>query len=202
MIKTMVGYSQSTIQQGKTCNLIFTRMESTITTPRTVMSPQSKIYAVMKQDTVNVNSRVPSWQGNYMSKSGIPQKYFNKLIKSKLIMKLPVTLEDAIRSEKIQGPNISSLKVNTIHPNSGPVVTDFLTVLREIIKANKNITRSEDILFFNKVPFFAAFTRNLKFTTIKCISNRTLNQITHSMVTVKSVYINRGFGINNALMDI
>ena len=36
------------------------------------------------------------------TKVGHPsQKYFNKLIKSKLIMKLPVTVEDAIRSEKI-----------------------------------------------------------------------------------------------------
>ena len=45
------------------------------------------------------------------------------------------------------------------------------------MKANKNITISIDIIFVNRIPFFAKISLNIKSITIKCISNRTLKQI-------------------------
>ena len=44
-------------------------------------------------------------------------------------------------------------------------------------------------------------SRNLKFSIIKCISNRTLKHITHSMGTINPIYIKRGFNIKTALME-
>ena len=70
------------------------------------------------------------------------------------------------------------------------------------MKAKKNIIISGDILFCNKIPLFVTISRNLDFTTIKCISKRALNDIIHFMGIVKSIYINRGFNINTTLMDI
>ena len=129
------------------------------------------------------------------------QKDFNNLIKSNIISNFPVTLEEPIRADKIYGPNISTLKGKTAHSKPYPVVTEYITVPKEIIKANKNITISGDILFFNKIPFFETINCNIKFATIECIINRNLKQLTHSMVTVKSVYIKICFDINTALMD-
>ena len=70
-----------------------------------------------------------------------------------------------------------------------------------MIKANKKITISGDILFFNKIPFFATIINNLKFTTIKCTRNMTPNKLTNSMVNVMSIYIKQGFNIKTDLMD-
>ena len=80
-----------------------------------------------------------------------------------------MTLEDATRAEKMYEPNIATLKGKPTQTKIDPVVTEYITVPREIIKANKNTTINGDILFFNKIPFIATIIHNLKFTTINCI---------------------------------
>ena len=105
-------------------------------------------------------------------------KDFNKLIKSYLIRKLPVTLEDTIRAEKIYGPNITILKGNITQSKLDTVVTEYIKVPKDIIKANKIITVIEDIIFVNKIPLLVTIIHNKNLDTNKCISNRTMKQIT------------------------
>ena len=105
----------------------------------------------------------------------ISQKGFKNLTKSNIIRNCSVIFEDAIRSQKIYGPNISKLKRDTTRSNNYPVLTDYITSQWEIIKVNKNITISEGILFINNITFFANTSCNPKFTTITWINNRNLN---------------------------
>ena len=69
------------------------------------------------------------------------------------------------------------------------------------MNSNKNITISKDVLFVNTILFFSTIRRKIRFTTIECISNRTLNQLVSSMVTAKLIYSNMVFYINNSLME-
>ena len=96
-----------------------------------------------------------------------------------------MTLEDNNIFGKIYGHNISALKGKTTQSKPEPVVTDYIKVPKEINKANNNITISGDILFVNKINFFETIIRSINFTTTKCIRNRTLKQMFHSMGTVK-----------------
>ena len=95
-----------------------------------------------------------------------------------------MTLEDANRFENIYGPNISTLKGKTTQSKTNPVVIYYITITKEIMKSNKDITIREDIIFVNKITLFATISRKWKFTTIKCIVNSTLNQLNKSMRTV------------------
>ena len=63
------------------------------------------------------------------AKVGHPSnKGFSNLINSNLINNFPVTLEDAIRADKIYGPNIATFKGKTNRSNLYIVVTGYITV--------------------------------------------------------------------------
>ena len=117
-----------------------------------------------------------------------------------MIINFSVTLEDVTISEKIYGTTIAALKGKTIWTNTDPVVTEYITPPQEIIKSNKNINISGDIIFVNRIPFFATNSCNIKFTIIDYIRNTTLQNLTHSLRTVKYIYIKRGFNIKTALI--
>ena len=90
-----------------------------------------------------------------------------------------MNLEESIRSEKTYVPNIASQKGNTTWINTALVVTDYIKSSIEIIKANKIITINRDIIFVKNTPLFVNIIRKLKFTTIKCITNRTPTHIAY-----------------------
>ena len=50
------------------------------------------------------------------------------MIKKNMINNCPVTIEDVIRSEKINGPSVHALKGKTIRTKPIPVVTDHVAV--------------------------------------------------------------------------
>ena len=67
------------------------------------------------------------------AKVGHPsQKKFKKLTNLNLIIKFPVTIENAVKVEKIYGPNITKIKGKNTWTKAEPVVTDNITVPREI----------------------------------------------------------------------
>ena len=84
----------------------------------------------------------------------LSQKDFKKLIKSNIIKNCPVNLDDTIRADKIYCPNIASLKVKTTQTKLDPVVTDYITVPKEINKAKKNIIISGYMILINNTPLF------------------------------------------------
>ena len=96
-----------------------------------------------------------------------------------------MNIEDSNQSEKIFRHNISTLKGKPTRIKLYPVVIDYIIVPKEIMKANKNVTISGDILFFNKIPFFKTISHNIKLTAINRISNRALKHLISSMWTVK-----------------
>ena len=58
------------------------------------------------------------------------------------------------------------------------VVTEYIKAPKDIIKANKIITVREDIIFVNKIPLLVTIIHNKNLSKNKCISNRTMKQIT------------------------
>ena len=96
-------------------------------------------------------------------------------------------LEDVKQFEKTYRPNIYALKGNTTYINMDPVVTDYIKVPREVIKANKNITIIHQCrrIICKKYTLLHYHDLKHEFTTTKCISNSTMKNIVSSMETVK-----------------
>ena len=104
------------------------------------------------------------------SKVGHPSvQDFKVMIKNNLILNCPVTIDDIERASKIYGANIVALKGKTVRTKSDPVISDYINVPEAVLQANKNVTFSADIMFVNKIPFFANVSCDIKFTTVEGI---------------------------------
>ena len=70
-----------------------------------------------------------------------------------------------------------------------------------VLDSNKDITLSADILFVNRIPFYATISRHIKFTTVEAIPSRKLPQLIKSTQSVLDLYSQRGFKFTTTLMD-
>ena len=118
-----------------------------------------------------------------------------------MILNCPVTVEDFIRADKIYGRNIHSLKGKTTRTQPTRLVTDYVEIPPSVLEKNKHVTISIDIMYVNRIPFMATISRNIKFTTVEAIQNRTKAQLVQLIKNVFPIYTQRGLQVNNALLD-
>ena len=126
---------------------------------------------------------------------------FIVMIKENMINNCPVTVEDVMGSERINGPNVQVLRGKTVRTKPSPVVTDFVTVPHAIIEENRNVTLSVDVMFLNRIPFLTSISRHLNFTTAETLHNHTTSQLVQCVTNVKTLYSKIGFNVSTALMD-
>ena len=56
-------------------------------------------------------------------------------------------------------------------------------------------------MYVNRIPFLATISRNIKFTTVEAIQNRTKSQLVQSIKNMLAIYTQRGLQVENALLD-
>jgi len=78
-----------------------------------------------------------------------------------LIKNCPVTVEDIDKSEKIFGPDISSMKGKVTRKKPTPVVEDTIKLPHELRLAQMNITLCVDVIHVNSLTFLTTISRNL-----------------------------------------
>jgi Reverse transcriptase (RNA-dependent DNA polymerase) len=123
------------------------------------------------------------------------------IIKSNQIANCPVTTQDIDRAEEIFGPSVPILKGKTTRSAPTSVVSDYVAVPMQILKANRHISLAADIFFINTIPFFATISEHIKFTTTEHIQSRKLQQLVQAFRNTKAIYTARGFNVHTALMD-
>ena len=94
------------------------------------------------------------------------------MVKKYMILNCPITIEDVMRAENINGPSIQALIVKTIRKKPSPVVSDYLAVPHEIFEENRNVTLSIDVMFMNRFSFLTSISRHLKFTTAEALHDQ------------------------------
>ena len=118
-----------------------------------------------------------------------------------MILNCPVTVEDVIRADKIYGRDILYLKGKTTRTHPTRLVTDYVKIPQSVPEKNKHVTLSIDIMYVNRIPFVTTISRNIKFTTVEAIQNRTKSQLVQSIKNVLPIYTKRGLQVDNALLD-
>ena len=127
---------------------------------------------------------------------------FKWLLQTNSIKDCPVTLEDAKIAERIWGRNIAALKGKTTHRTADAVkVESLIPIPKELIAMHKNVVLAIDIFFVNKIPFFATLSRNICFTTVTHLANRTLQTIFHAFRGIYNYYLARGFKVTTVMAD-
>jgi hypothetical protein len=122
-------------------------------------------------------------------------KDFTWVIQSNQIKDFPVTVEDIDVALKIWGKNIAALKGKTTRCKTIPVARDYMKVPLELMKLHKEVFLTTDILFVNKNPFFFTFSRNITFTAVNHLADRTVTQIFKAFKEIHQYYLQRGFHI-------
>jgi hypothetical protein len=75
-----------------------------------------------------------------------------------MIKNCPVTSIDVTNANKIFGPDLATLKGNTLRITPPPVMTYYVQIQKEIIYLNRNITLAIDIMFVNGLPFMVSIS--------------------------------------------
>ena len=123
------------------------------------------------------------------------------MIKKNMINNCPVTIEDGMRAENINGPSVQALKGKTIRTKPSPVVTYYVAVPHAIFEENRNVTLSVDVMLVNHIPFLTLISRHLKFINAETLHNRTTSQLVQCVTNLKALYTKRGFNVSMALMN-
>ena len=81
------------------------------------------------------------------------------------------------------------------------VVTDYVTILREIIESRKDLEVSTEIMFINKLLLLVSISRGLKFTTIEYLSSKSEIALVTSIIKIVSYYKSHGLHVGDMFVD-
>lgn len=137
-----------------------------------------------------------------MASLGYPSDQdFKWLLKSNQIKDCPVTYNNAVIADKVWGPSVASLKGKTTRKTPLPVTSDIIQIPVKIRDLHRYITISIDVLFVNKIPFFATLSRKIIFTMVTHLSNQKIGIIFKAFSGIFKYYYQRGFQIVNIMDD-
>jgi hypothetical protein len=104
-------------------------------------------------------------------------KDFKWVIHRNQIKDCPMTIQDIDVAMNIWGKNIAALKGKTTRSKTHPVARDCVKVPKELLKLQKEAFLITDIFFVNNIPFFLTLSREICFTAVNHLADRTVPQI-------------------------
>jgi hypothetical protein len=126
-------------------------------------------------------------------------KDFTWIIRSNQIKDCPVTVADVDVAFKIWG--VAALQGKTTRTKLLPVAADFVKIPKEVLDLHRDVSLTADIFFVNKIPSFLTLSRNMCFTAINHLPNRTVPEIFKAFKEIYQSYLRRGFRITIVLAD-
>ena len=91
---------------------------------------------------------------------------FKLLLRMNVIQNCPVTVEDVNISEKIFGPDMSSLKGKSTRRKPKPVRSDLIEIPKEIITKHHDIDLCMDAMDVNEYGMLTAIDQTIKFQSL------------------------------------
>ena len=122
-------------------------------------------------------------------------KDFRALIQMNLIRNCPVTEEDIKIAEKVFGKDITTLKGKSVRTKPVPVVTDYVSVPKALMKKHRNVELCADIMFIQGLPFLTTISKKIKYRTIEWLKDRSKESLLAAFDTVFQIYNKAGFQI-------
>ena len=131
----------------------------------------------------------------------LSEKYFKDMVRSVMMPKCLVSLNDINNSNTIFGPNVLSLKVKMVRRKTKPVISNYVNIPKEILQLHKMVLVAADTMFVNRVTFLVSIPRHVKFTKVQYIGKSTMVHISKSLENINGVYYRRGMYVETFYMD-
>ena len=110
-------------------------------------------------------------------------------------------MEDIKISEKIFGPDVYAIKGKSVRKKPKVVVSDYIEIPRELIKAHKGVILCADIMFINEVPFLVTMSKNIQFITSRYLPNKKKESLLEAFDATFIKYNKAGFVIKELHAD-
>ena len=134
--------------------------------------------------------------------AGYPsEKDFKNMVSSRLIPNCPVTIDYIKNYNTIFGLNVPSLKRKMLRRKTKPVVSNYITIPKEILKLHKMAVVEADIIFVNWMAFLVSISIYVNFATVKYIGKSTMGNIYKYLLKINDVYYRSGMYVETFYMD-
>jgi hypothetical protein len=97
---------------------------------------------------------------------------FKAMLRMNTITNNPVTTEDIKIAEKIFGLDIKALQGKTTRRRPTPVVNDYIEIPKELVTAQREVTRCMDGMMVNGIALLTTVSRNLQYRTAQYVRHR------------------------------
>ena len=104
-----------------------------------------------------------------------------------MITNCSVTLDEIKNQNTIFGPNVLSLKRKMVRRQPKTLVSNYIKILKEMLKLHNTVLVSEDMVFFNGMGFLVSIPRHLKFITVQYIVKRATDNISKYLEKIDDV---------------
>jgi hypothetical protein len=118
---------------------------------------------------------------------------FKLLLWINVIQNCPVTVEDVNISEKIFGPDMSSLKGKSTRRKPKPVRSDLIEIPKEIITKHKDIDLCVDRMDVKECVMLAAIDQTIKFRSLIPMKTKQHNEYYRALDQIIRHYNQAGF---------
>jgi hypothetical protein len=126
---------------------------------------------------------------------------FKRMVSSNMIRNCPVTPKDNRAATKIFGPNVASMKGETVRVTQYPVLMEYAEIPEDIVALNKDVTLTADVILVDGLGFLVTASRDMKFTTDEYVPNRSKANLINSLKRAFEIYSKGGFNIKTALVE-
>jgi hypothetical protein len=130
-----------------------------------------------------------------------PKDCGNMLHSNMIQFSCPVTTSNIATSNKIFGPDIATLKGETVCNVHDPVLTGYIKISKDIMDLNINMSLAADMMFLSGLGFLVVAALKFIFTTIEHVPHRTKPILIKSLNKIFNLYNSWGFKDTTALMD-
>jgi hypothetical protein len=126
---------------------------------------------------------------------------FKSLLEINVIQNFPVTVEDVNISEKIFGPDMSSLKGKSTRGEPKPVRSDFIEIPKKRITKHHDIDLCMDAMDVNESGMLTAIDRTIKFRSLVPMNTKQHVEYYRALDQILRYYDRAGFVIRTIHCD-
>ncbi len=126
---------------------------------------------------------------------------FKGMVSNNMINNCSITPSGIANAKEIFGPALASMRGKTVRRTPVPMVGDYITVPRLLVKQNRRITMAANVFFVDGTAFLITLSRNVKFITAEHTPVCTARALVKYIERVLQVYWRTGFIVRTILMD-
>ena len=119
------------------------------------------------------------------------------ILKMNSIANCLITLDDVDITEEIYGPDVASLKGKTTRWKPVPVITNQVSIPKELVEKHQKIILCLDTIYVNKIPFMTMISKEIKYWTTNCLPLCTIQLYCKAMDKVCGRYNVLAHNTNN-----